>query len=54
MSESRQKSSFQRREELWLNGYAVFAVTFMKGIHLLKSARFARFLQRSSSSRKMR
>ena len=37
---------------LWLNGYAEYAVMFMKATRHRKSALSAEFLQRSSASRK--
>ena len=40
-----------KEEILWLNGYAAYAVMYMREIPLLKDVRFARFLQRSLSSR---
>jgi hypothetical protein len=43
-----------RRKLLWQNGYAAYAVTFMKEIQHLRFALCARHLQRSSSSRTVR
>ena len=45
---------FKRGELLWQNGFAVYAVMFMKATKLLRSALSAEFQVRSSTSRKAR